>query len=357
MEIWQPYLVGPSIRLRPLTEADFEPLFVAASDPLIWEQHPAQDRYQRGAFRSYFQSGLESKGALVVIDRKTGEIIGTSRYTDHSAATSSVEIGYTFLTRAYWGGTCNLELKTLMLDYAFQQVETAYFAVGKDNLRSRRAMAKLGAVELSNTSGLPLSGDLSSHVVFRILKADWIDRERMLPPFVQPCLESTNLLLESIDASHAEELCGLFADSDLHHFVPFEPPTLERQRERCERWAKRRSPDGKDLWLNWIARHKSTGQAIGHLQAGLGQDGVASIGYLIARDFQGRGLATEALREVFDYLRRSLGAKEVKAWTDTRNEASHRLAKKLGMAQVELIKNAEFFKGASSDEFVFSKVF
>ena len=63
------------------------------------------------------------------------------------------------------------------------------------------------------------------------------------------------------------------------------------------------------------------------------------------------------MEAILAYLRDRLGAKEVKAWTDTRNEASHRLAKKLGMIQVELIKNADFFKGTNSDEFVFSKVF
>ncbi|MEK6705219.1 MAG: GNAT family protein, partial [Bdellovibrionota bacterium] len=177
-----------------------------------------------------------------------------------------------------------------------------------------------------------------------------------LTTFEQPTLNSSRLTLDPIDESHATELCELFNDLELHHFVPFEPLTLERQKERCTRWAKRRSPDGTELWLNWLGRYKDSGVPAAHFQAGV-KDRVASIGYLVARKFQKQGIATEGLQSIFDYLRDVLAVKEIKAWSDTRNQASHRLAKKLGMTQVDLIKNADFFKGGTSDEFVFSKVF
>jgi ribosomal-protein-alanine N-acetyltransferase len=173
----------------------------------------------------------------------------------------------------------------------------------------------------------------------------------------QPTLHSKRLILEPIDERHAIELYELFADSELHQFVPFEPPTLEKQKEHCARWAKRKSPDEKELWLNWFGRYKQTHTAMGHFQVGLKEDGVATIGYMVARAFQGQGLAYEGLLEVFAYLRDVLGVCEVKAWSDTRNTASHKLAKKLGMLQIEFIKDADFFKGSSSDEFVFSKLF
>ncbi len=175
--------------------------------------------------------------------------------------------------------------------------------------------------------------------------------------FIQPELKTLRFILEPISAIHAKELCEFFSDNDLHHFVPFEAPTLEQQTERCLRWAKRLSPDGTELWLNWAARDKETGRIAAHIQAGMKVDRIASIGYVVGRAFQRRGCATECLESVFKYLEESLGAFEVKAWSDTRNEASHRLAQKLGMVQVELIKDANFFKGRTSDEFVFSKVF
>jgi hypothetical protein len=54
-------------------------------------------------------------------------------------------------------------------------------------------------------------------------------------------IQTKRLLLEPVTEAHAQELWELFRDPDLHHFVPFEVPTLEQQRERCARWAKRPS--------------------------------------------------------------------------------------------------------------------
>ncbi len=353
---WQPTLIGSSLRLRPLTEKDFEALFSAASDPLIWELHPDYLRYTRERFEAYFRSGIESKGALAIIDLKSGRIIGSSRYTDYNPQTSSVEIGFTFLTRDYWGGIYNRELKSLMMGYAFQFVETTYFVVGRNNHRSRKAMTKIGGVEVTNARSTPVTGDISTSVVYQIKKSDWL-KEDSTVPLDQPGLNTTRLTLDPITENHAEELWELFRDPELHHFVPFEPQPLEKQRERCAKWAKRRSPDRNEIWLNWIAKDKNASHVVGHFQVGIKQDGVASIGYIVGSVHQNKGYSTEALEAIFRYLRDSLGVQEVKAWSDTRNIASHRLARKLGMLQVEFIKDADFFKGATSDEYVFSRRF
>ena len=105
----QPHLVGNLIEVRPLRPDDWESLFAVASDPLIWEQHPASDRYQEEVFREFFREALQSGGALVVIDRNTHEIIGSSRYFGLDAAEREIEIGWTFLSRSYWGGAYNRE--------------------------------------------------------------------------------------------------------------------------------------------------------------------------------------------------------------------------------------------------------
>ncbi|PWU22233.1 MAG: N-acetyltransferase [Bdellovibrio sp.] len=170
---WQPHLSGTSLRLRPLAESDFDALFAAASDPLIWEVHPDRLRYTRERFEAYFRSGIESRGALAVLDLKSGKIIGSSRYTSYNPQTSSVEIGYSFLTRDHWGGDHNRELKTLMLNYAFQHVETAYFVVGRDNLRSRKAMTKIGGLLVTDLSETPVVERTDPFVVFQIAKKNW----------------------------------------------------------------------------------------------------------------------------------------------------------------------------------------
>ena len=142
----QPNLVGDLIEVRPLRPDDWNSLFAVASDHLIWKQHPASDRYQEEVFREFFREALESGGALVVIDRKTQEIIGSSRYFGFDPGEREIEIGWTFLARSYWGGEYNGELKRLMLDHAFRFVESVIFKIGPTNFRSRRAVEKIGAV-------------------------------------------------------------------------------------------------------------------------------------------------------------------------------------------------------------------
>src|SRR5215217_4560739 len=96
----QPHLVGELLELRPLVPADWEELFAAAADPLIWEQHPANDRYKEEVFRVFFAGALASKGALVAVDRKSGKIIGSSRYFQNEIG--ELEVGWTFLIRKCW---------------------------------------------------------------------------------------------------------------------------------------------------------------------------------------------------------------------------------------------------------------
>jgi N-acetyltransferase len=144
----QPTLEGELLRLRPLREDDWDELFAVAADPLIWEQHPVPTRFQENVFREYFRGAMECGGALAVIDRKTDRIIGSSRYIGYDESRSEIEIGYTFLARRYWGGVYNREMKGLMLDHAFRFVRHVVFLVGPQNLRSQKAMEKIGGVRI-----------------------------------------------------------------------------------------------------------------------------------------------------------------------------------------------------------------
>jgi N-acetyltransferase len=144
----QPTLEGERLRLRPLRADDWDALFAAASDPLIWEQHPEPTRYQEKVFREYFRGAMESRGALVVIDKENDSLIGSSRFIGYDAERSEIEIGFTFLTRAYWGGVYNREMKDLMLAHAFRFVRHVVFLVGPTNWRSQKAMEKIGGVRV-----------------------------------------------------------------------------------------------------------------------------------------------------------------------------------------------------------------
>ena len=132
----QPVLQGEFVSLRPLRSEDFPSLYAVASDPLIWEQHPSPDRYKEEVFNLFFREALDSGGALLAIDAKDGQVIGSRE----------IEIGWTFLARSHWGGVYNGEMKRLMLQHAFRFVDTVVFLIGPQNLRSQKAIEKLGGV-------------------------------------------------------------------------------------------------------------------------------------------------------------------------------------------------------------------
>ena len=144
----QPILKAELIELRPLQPEDFDDLYAVASDPLIWEQHPNKDRYKEDVFKDFFREALESGGAFAAIDTKNGKIIGSSRFYGYDKEKSEIEIGWTFLARAYWGGNYNKEMKHLMLRHAFKFVNIVVFLVDPQNSRSQKALEKIGGVRV-----------------------------------------------------------------------------------------------------------------------------------------------------------------------------------------------------------------
>ena len=168
----QPTLTGERLVLRPLAADDWDGLFAVASDPLVWAVHPAHDRWQEPVFRAYFADALASAGGVVTIDRASGKIVGGSRFANYCEDDGgSVEIGWTFLVRSYWGGSYNREMKRLMLAHALAAVERVHFIVGEDNLRSRGAMTKIGGVLDDWTETRAMAGGLVRHVRFTIDRA------------------------------------------------------------------------------------------------------------------------------------------------------------------------------------------
>src|SRR5579871_4124130 len=98
----QPCLKGQLLELRPLRPDDYRDLYAVASDPLLWEQHPARDRYQEPVFQQFFEEALRSGEALTIVDCKDRRVIGSSRFHGYDDVRSEVEIGWTFLARSHW---------------------------------------------------------------------------------------------------------------------------------------------------------------------------------------------------------------------------------------------------------------
>jgi N-acetyltransferase len=190
---FQPTLEGELLGLRPLRPGDFDDVYAVASDPLIWEQHPARDRYKKPVFEELFRESLASGGVLVAIDLQNHDrqkqdaldhlqgqdlqnrdsqaqrIIGWSRYHRYDERNSEIEIGYSFLARSHWGGKYNREMKHLMLRHAFRFVESVVFLVNPDNIRSQRAMEKIGGVR----EGTREDASGRESVLFRIVRDGW----------------------------------------------------------------------------------------------------------------------------------------------------------------------------------------
>ncbi|GAD49057.1 putative acetyltransferase [Caenibius tardaugens NBRC 16725] len=168
----QPILAGERLLLRPLAARDWAALYGVASDPLIWAVHPAHDRWQEPVFRTFFDDALAKGGALAVIDVASGAMIGSSRFQNHHPAHGgSVEIGWTFLARSHWGGEANREMKRLMIGHALRFVERVLFVVGAQNLRSRRAMEKIGGRLKGVREMRMMAGGPVEHLQYEITRA------------------------------------------------------------------------------------------------------------------------------------------------------------------------------------------
>jgi RimJ/RimL family protein N-acetyltransferase len=165
----QPVLQGELLQLRPLRPEDFADLYGVASDPLIWEQHPITDRYKESVFGGFFRESLDSGGALLAIDANSSKVIGSSRFHGLDQDKSEIEIGWSFLARSHWGGTYNREMKQLMLRHAFRFVASVIFVVGPQNLRSQKAMEKIGGIHIGSRPDA--NGQIS--LVYRITGSAW----------------------------------------------------------------------------------------------------------------------------------------------------------------------------------------
>lgn len=166
----QPTLENDILILRPLREDDLENLYSVASDPSIWEQHPSKDRCRRDVFELFFKDGMASGGAFAVIDKKAGQIIGSTRFHRIKESDHAIEIGWTFLASKYWGGYYNRAMKKLMMDYAFQSVDSVLFYVDENNFRSQKAVEKIGGERIRALGGVPLEVRPGASVIYHVTK-------------------------------------------------------------------------------------------------------------------------------------------------------------------------------------------
>jgi N-acetyltransferase len=142
------FLKNNIITLIPLEESHFEMLFEVASNPLVWQQHPIPNRYKREIFKTFFEGAILSKGAFLVLDSQNNNVLGSSRFYDLNTENKSIKIGYTFIGIDFWGGDINNNLKNLMINHAFEKLKTVIFDIDSQNIRSQKAITKIGATKI-----------------------------------------------------------------------------------------------------------------------------------------------------------------------------------------------------------------
>jgi N-acetyltransferase len=169
----QPVLQDEQVLLEPLKESDFERLYAAASDPLIWEQHPNKNRYQRTEFENYFKGAMESGGAFLISEKSSGQVIGSSRFYDSDPDKKTVLIGYTFLIRQCWGKQYNYRIKKLMVEHAFKHRESVQFHIGAHNIRSQIAMTRIGGEKIGEIDVAYYGEPVQTNFIYQIMKSKW----------------------------------------------------------------------------------------------------------------------------------------------------------------------------------------
>jgi ribosomal-protein-alanine N-acetyltransferase len=141
-------------------------------------------------------------------------------------------------------------------------------------------------------------------------------------------------------------------DEKLYRFIPQDPPApLKALTDRYDFLSSRRSPDGREAWLNWALRERSSGDYAGTLETTVYDNASAIIAYTVFVPYQRRGYAAEACGRLLEHLFDDYRVGVVAAEIDTRNAASIALVESLGLEQVGFQKDADHFKGSTSDEY------
>ncbi len=161
-------------------------------------------------------------------------------------------------------------------------------------------------------------------------------------PAAEP-IQTARLTLEPLRVDHVGEMCEVLGDPALYAYTGGKPPSLDELRTRYAMQAVGRSPDGRHGWLNWIARDRDTGAAIGTVQATLDRttdEYQAEIAWIIGVAYQRRGFATEAAGAMVAWLE-AQGVQTITAHIHPGHSASMGVARRLGLTATDVTVDGE----------------
>jgi RimJ/RimL family protein N-acetyltransferase len=174
-------LEGKNVKLISLDKSHKNGLLNAASDGKLWElwftSVPSNNNID-----SYIEHAIKQKEngfefPFVVLDKESGEIIGSTRYYNIQPEHRRLEIGYTWYAKKHQRTGVNTESKFLLLKYAFENLDciAVQFMTNWHNLRSRIAIERLGAKQdgVLRNHRLNSDGTYRDTVVFSITNQEW----------------------------------------------------------------------------------------------------------------------------------------------------------------------------------------
>ena len=170
----QPVLEGERLLLRPLRADDWDALFAVASDPLVWQQHPAHDRWREPVFCAFFDDALANKGALVAIDRASDVVIGSSRFEGLEEGNGgSVEIGWTFLALRILGRRLQSRNEATDARPCAGQCSRMPVSCRRDHPLAPRARKHRRAPDRQGEERVMAGGEVIPHVTYVIKRDDF----------------------------------------------------------------------------------------------------------------------------------------------------------------------------------------
>jgi RimJ/RimL family protein N-acetyltransferase len=181
-------LKGKTVELHPLEVENFEKLLEAASNQEIWELTSVNYSVP-DIFYSNSNAALQGREngtvyPFIIVDKSTKEIIGTTRFLDIAPSDGKLEIGVTWIKKEYWGSTVNLECKLLLLSYSFDilNANRVQFRAKADNLRSRKAIEKIGGVfeGVFRKDKIEPNGHPRNTAFFSIIDSEWQNAKKMI---------------------------------------------------------------------------------------------------------------------------------------------------------------------------------
>jgi len=175
-------LEGTRVRLEPLSESHHAALVEIGLDEELWRWASTPPLRTSDDLRAYMAVAFAERDAgralpFATIDRATGRAIGSTRYAAIELRHRRLEIGWTWLGRAWQRTAANTEAKYLMLRHAFETLGCIRVELKTDalNARSRAAIRRIGAREEGTLRQhmITASGRIRDTVYYSILDSEW----------------------------------------------------------------------------------------------------------------------------------------------------------------------------------------